>query len=1177
MPRWTTKQRAVIEHRGASLMVSAAAGSGKTAVMIQRILSLILEDGVDVDRLLVVTFTRAAAGEMKERLARALEESLARDPERAPRIRSQLEKLEDAAISTLHAFCGVLLKRYYALADLDPGFRLAAEDEVNLLWQQAAEDALEQLFAEEDADFMEAVRCWGGRDGRDMLEGIDRVYRHAMARPGGLSWAEDAAGLFEAAARNPEGSPAYAVLREVCRSSLGEAAVLNASALALAEEEGGPAHYAEALESDRQGIAASQDALEVGWQAAKAALSFAFAPLSRKRYADKERAEAVKALRSQVKDLVKEARTLLEEMEDAGRRLTPMIPAVRGLVKTVQRAAEVFAREKALRGILDFNDLEHKTLQILSQEAVREEVRALYRYVFVDEYQDTNGVQEAIVTAVASEDSLFCVGDVKQSIYRFRQADPTLFLARYARSSPMGEGTSQRVDLNQNFRSHPGILEAVNAVFSRIMSPELGDILYDDAAALYPGAPRPEEEDGDAPVHMALLREPDAGEDPLQALSRLEAQALYAARKIREGMTRPIWDGKLGAYRPARYGDFVILLRVVRGRAPVVANVLRAQGIPVVADGGEGYYDQTEVAQVLDCLAWIDHRERDLPLINTLHSGMGGFTMAELYRVRRAYPQEPSFCRAAVRYADEAEDTLAWRLGSFLRRGEAWRSLARQASVEEVIWRVLEDTGFYDWVGTLPGGDVRQGNLRLLAQKARTLSESWARNLYGFLSHVERVRDTQTQLAEAQLAREKEEMVQVLSIHKSKGLEYPVVILLGLEGQYNERDTTGDLLLHDALGLAPRSFFPRSRIKTENILHRAAAHQIRQEGLSELMRVLYVAMTRARERLILVGRCPDEKKMAAWARPVTPYSLAKGQVSLLDWLGPVALRAAGGEALAQAAGYEGLRISLQWPWEVCIQEASELPRETAPALETGKLLDAALHGAPDPRLLAAYQWRYPYSTYPLAGKTTATALLREDAKRWEKSFAWKELPLPLPHGEAGTALERGTWTHTLLEALRPGMDSAAQALEDLVARGLLPPAARDGVDLPGAQAFLESPLMGRIAGAAQVLREQPFVLEIRMDSLGLAVEEGGGTEERLVQGVIDLAFLEEDGWTLVDYKTNRIAEGEEARILAWYRPQLAVYREALVRLTGRPVKAAGLYLTRFKRFVWETESQGSRS
>lgn len=1160
MPRWTDKQQNVIDHRGASLMVSAAAGSGKTAVMVQRILELILRDGADVERMLVVTFTNAAAAEMKERIAKALEGAMRERPEEAARLRSQLDRLEDAAISTLHTFCNTLLHRYYSLVDLDPGFRLAAGEETDLMWQEAREDAMEALLEEKDPDFMAAMDCWGGREGNDMAQSVRRAYTYAMARPDGVGALERALETFIRTAEEPTGSPAYRYSLDRCIQILEHARELTRQALAITGEPDGPTPYTDALESDLRCIEAAIAALAEGAEAASVALSFGFAALSRKKGGSEELREAVKALRDKVKEHVKKARETVDAAAEGGERLLPMIPPLRGLVRAVARTAEAYAREKSLRGVLDFNDLEHRALDVLEVSAVRDELRDRYAYVFVDEYQDTNGVQEAIVTSVAREDNLFCVGDVKQSIYRFRQADPSIFLKRYDRSSPIGEGISQKIDLNRNFRSHPGILEGINALFSRIMSPQLGDIVYDADAALYPGAPRPEPEDAEPAVRLELFRQPDGEESELRELTKLEAQAVRAADMIAERMTRPMWDGKAGAYRPARYGDFAILLRVVRGKAAVVADVLRARGIPVVADGGEGYYDQIEVAQVLDCLAWIDHRERDLPLIHVLHSGMGRFTMEELYRVRRAYPEEDSFCRAAARYAAEAEDELSGRLGAFLTRGEAWRDHARHATVEEVIWQVLEDTGFYEWVGALPGGDVRQGNLRLLCRKARSLQDTWGRSLYGFLSHVERVRSTQTRLAEAQLAQEQGAMVQVLTVHRSKGLEYPVVFMMDLDSRINVSDSQEDILLHDELGIAARTYYRKARVRTPNMQYRAAAACIRQENLSEAMRVLYVAMTRPREQLILMGCLPREEAMRRWAEPITAYSLSSGEVTLMDWIAPVAARVAGGEELAELCGCEE-RIPLAYPWSVALRDR---PRPSADAEPMARVMDAvraALISAPDAALQAAYAWRYPYPSRPAAGKTTATAILKASQERQEVNFAWRELPEPMPRGEAGSALERGTWTHTLLEALRPGMGSAEQALEDLIAGGILPEEARRGVDIAGANAFLRDPLCGRIAAAEYVLREQPFVLETEPD-------EAGG-DPVLIQGVIDLAFLEAGGWVLVDYKTNRIRPGEEDELLAWYRPQLQVYRAALEKLTRRPVKAMGLYLTRLGKTVWE--------
>lgn len=1109
MPRWTEQQQAVIDTRGMSQMVSAAAGSGKTAVMTEHVIRLV-EEGVDIASMAIVTFTQAAAGEMRQRISDRLEAAM----ERKPRLRGQLERLDDAWISTFHALCTRIITRYGAVAQLPPGLTAASEEEQTLLWQDAIDDAMEAAFALKDPGLMLLARGWGGRDGRGVAAPVRQLYEYVMARPQGLSLLPQMAEAYARQAEHPEDSLWQQAVNEERARLLSACQSLLTQALALCHEPGGPAGYEKSLQDDLA-------ALNEGRR---------FQTLRGKRKSDNpELTRQAKALRDRAKALYEKRLLPLDDLNAAD--MDVMIPAVQALAELTQDTARRYALLKEERGVMDFSDMEHFALRALEQENVADELRDSFSMVLVDEYQDTNRVQEAILNRISRPDNLFTVGDVKQAIYGFRQAEPGLFLARCA----LPEDASRRMTrLSHNFRSAPGVVDFVNTVFGCLMTRERGGVDYTEAERLHCRAPRPDEEEPGPQVEFLLVgpAEEEDEEEPLAEMSRIEQQAMAAAEVIQKRMGRPIYDGKLGGFRTCRWSDFAILMRSRQGKTAPVAQVLEQQGIAAYALGGGGWSQQLEVEQTIDLLRLLDNRHRDLELMCVMRSAFGGFSLRELWAIRRAHPLGSYEAAAEDMACQEGE--LPRKTREFLSKLEAWREDARVLATPELIWKVLDESGYYDLLGALPGGDVRQGNLRLLMEKARALAGTRNQGLYGLLRHLERLAQGQGDTSLAITLPENADVVRVTTIHGSKGLEYPVVILMDLDKAMNNQGCNADRIqMDETMGFGLKALLVGQRRWHDTLSREAMAMASRRREISEEVRVLYVALTRARESLVLIGSAKGlDRKLKGWALPLEA-ALEAGEGCYLNWLGPILLRCSGAETLRERAGLSP-EPEFACPVRVTMEQAPRPRRLAMPPL--GSL------GEPDPQRMADFAWHYPYRT-GLPAKIAATDRVKP---------ADRVMTRPGPAGRF-TAAQRGTFTHQVLERLERDPVETARRLAE---QGLIPKEALAEIHYDWLEAWLQHPLWARAQSSSYLARELPFNLQL---SAMEALDEPDG-DPVMVQGVIDLAFLEGDQWVLVDYKTGDVLPGMEQAYLSHYAPQIKLYRLALERLTDRPVREAGLYI-----------------
>ena len=1130
MPNWTSEQLRAIEARGSNILLSAAAGSGKTTVLVERVLRLIADEGADVDRMLVVTFTRAAASDMRAKLSREL---TARAAAGDGRCRDQLLKLDGASISTLHAFCSDFLRTHFETAGVDPAFRVL-DDAVNArLVDEAMTQALEEAY---QAGGEALLALDYGRGPAGVRAAAELLLERMQDRPDPQAWLKEAARCDDARLALWQDE-----LKDAAKRSIGTALVHLRQALALP---GCPVHYANAIRADVEaltGMLALSDYDELfralsDFKTARAAGGRRSEPV------DEEALEAVKQLRDSAKDAL--AKIVLKQLnlavarEDAI-RLGGEIETLSGIAL---RASELYEAGKAEQSGLTYSDLEHRTLRALQDPDTARSVRERYDYVFVDEYQDTSDIQEALVRAICRADNLFMVGDVKQSISRFRLAEPRLFLDKYA-AYGRGEG-GLLLPLTRNFRSRKGILDFVNMVFERAMTGGASEITYDALARLNPGLPETEGTD----VSILLIDSnadvedaPAGSEAAIAVTEAMEREGALIAREIRRRMAE---DPTL------KFRDFAILTRSKATAFSAMMPVLLSQGIPAYADGQTGYFESVEILWLTSMLRLIANGRSDVELIAMLRSPAVGLTADELARIRIAHRNE-AYVDAARAYAEEYDDDTAKKLRTFFDLLKSWRLKLGSLSLGDFTRLVLDESGFYTYAGALPGGAQRQANLDQFVSSAAAFDGEFSGSLTRFLTYTEHLKQKGDGDA-AHLLGENDNVVRLMSVHKSKGLEFRVVFGAQLSKKYRVEKTSAPLLSHRDLGVGMSYFDPDLRTRRVTLSQAAILARQRREDAAEEMRILYVMLTRAQEQLVLVGTVKDaDRARSRWeALSASPFAAT----SHLDLV------------MAARCAAEAEVLPLYSDLDV-IPAGSIRVGEAAEAGEARRLFEDVMARPEDyaePELDAQLSWQYPNpedAKKPL--KLTASGLLRE-LEGPEELPALLERPTFLSEDATKmTGAERGTAYHRCMQLLDlKALDGlAGSALAEAVGkqldlcaeRRLLAEGQRDAVE-PGKLArFLESDVGLRLRSAGEVRREWPF--NVRLPAGDALTEEeaarfGGG--ELLVQGTVDCCFMEDGQWVLLDYKTDRTDDMDALR--AHYEKQLKVYALALERITGRPVK-----------------------
>ena len=1221
--KWTEEQRKVITLRDRNILVSAAAGSGKTAVLVQRILSKIMDPKrpVDIDRLLIMTFTRAAAGEMKERISNAIDQALYENPDNE-HLQKQATLIHNAQITTIDGFCSYIIRNYFHMVDLDPGYRTAEEGELKLLKEDVMKDLLEEAYEKADPKFLSLVECYAsGKSDDEIREMVYKLYNAAMSHPFPEEWLEECLNVYQV--ENIEDlrkTNWIRLLWETLDEKVIQAEALAESARRLCEEPDGPYIYEEALADDLnfwREIRRLKDTRDYD-KVAETLAGHMFAKLSAKRDSsiDPFKKEQAKELRDEEKEICKELSTkFFNQKEEI---LLELIACARepleGLTELTRQFKEAFSRKKREKNLLDFTDMEHFALRILVEKVDEEliptqaarELSEKYEEVMVDEYQDSNFVQELITTMVSGwvskRKNIFMVGDVKQSIYRFRLARPELFMEKY-HSYSLEDSEEQRIDLHKNFRSRAEVLNSVNYIFRQIMGEDLGGITYDDDNALYPGASFPEGEDPEFVRTEVLIVEKDGEEaqDEQEQKNAREMEALAIAQRIHRMIGKDrILDKETGEYREIRYGDIVILLRSATGWSETFSQVLSSRGIPVYSASRTGYFSAQEVVTLLNYLRVCDNPLQDIPLTGVLHSPIVGCTAQELAMLRSECPDGrvyDSIC-AYVEKAEEISEgnveklRLVQKLKLFLSQLTKFRDMAAYTPIHELILYILKDTGYGRYARAIPGGAQRGANLHMLVEKAMDYEKTSYRGLFNFIRYIEKLQKYEVDFGEVNRADAGSGAVQIMTIHKSKGLEFPVVFAAGMGKQFNFQDINAKFLIHPELGFGVDAIFPEKRLIVSAMQKQIIRRELKRESLGEELRVLYVALTRAKEKLIITGSMGN---IEAALRSVSRYMHSEETLLPLDvrseartywsYILPALVRHPAMKELLAEYGIFGR------PEKICEENADFLiSKVTLGELVQGEILDQT-----DAQLREAFfrEWdsekiydenirqvlkekfdfSYPYAYLrELPVKVSVSELKkRKYADEEEKESALYPEPemVQIVPGfisgerEVTQGAARGTAYHRVMECLDytrlDGIREIDGQIRTLVEGHKMSPQEGECIYRRDILGFAESELGQRMKRAAQdkkLYREQPFVMKVDRKELDAS---WSGDETVLVQGIIDAYFLEGEDIVLVDYKTDRIARGEENKLIERYKTQLEDYASALERMLHKKVKQKYIY------------------
>lgn len=1228
---WTEDQWKAIHATGQDILVAAAAGSGKTAVLVERIITKIIStsEPLDVDELLIVTFTNASAAEMRHRIGEALERAINENPT-SRHLRKQLALLNKASISTLHSFSLEVIRKYYYKIDIDPSFRIADVVEAQLLRDEVMEELLEDEYGKSENEAFYAFVDTFSNDRSDVaVQNIIRdVYDFSRANPAPSNYLQAMVKMYHVdAITKMEELPFIDILLFDVELQLEGARQLLEQALELTKQPGGPAPRAENYLHDLQFVDHLLHAKNESWASLYTAFqapSFLRVKVCKGDEYDKELLDQAQKLRDKAKGIV---RTVKEELfsrteESFIRDMKEMAPHVETLVALVESFSERFDLVKREKGLVDYSDLEHFCLQILAEEtdvAMPSEAGKSYqkqfKEVFVDEYQDVNMVQESIIKLVtnASEENgnLFMVGDVKQSIYRFRLAEPNLFLGKYQRFTANGEKAGLKIDLAKNFRSRKEVLAGTNFLFKQLMGVKVGEIEYNQEAELVLGASYPPEET--YPIELLLIDQKEEERAPIMQeendessfdfidleQSQLEARIMAAKIKKLISERKEVYNPKTNSAQPVKYRDIVILLRSMTW-APQIMEEFKEQGIPIYANLSTGYFEATEITIMMSLLKVIDNPLQDISLASVLRSPLVGLSEEELAKIRLEHRSGTYYeaIKSLTRKQPSQEiEQLHEKLQKFLELLGKWRTMARQGALSHLILQLYCDTRFIDFVGGLPGGKQRQANLRALYDRARQYEETSFRGLFRFLRFIERMRERGDDLGAARALGEQEDVVRLMTIHSSKGLEFPIVFVAGLARPFNLMDIRKAYMLDKELGFATKYIHAEKRISYPSLPQHAFKRKKKLEMLAEEMRVLYVALTRAKEKLYLTATMKDaEKTFAQWTQQqhanqtwlLKEYDRAEA-TSYLDWLGPALVRH---QDCTKIRGQ--VEISSTVPaaitnhesaWQIHVMKAEEMATVDMEQTDsTDDFMDKVYKGEIVPfespwKEMIGEQLSWNYGHQEAArhrSKQSVSEMKRQREMSDEESGhdfirSFSKPLLNRPHfmqSKVLTPAERGTAMHMVMQHLnfREPLTEATldRKLEEMVANELLTLEQRKAITPEEILSFFATDIGRRLIKANKVTREIPFSAAFPASTV--YSHWHGEDETILVQGIIDCLFEDEGGLVLLDYKTDAITdrfrggfEGAKPILLERYAVQIDLYARALEQILKKKIAEKYLF------------------
>lgn len=1219
--KWTNEQLQAIQEKDSNILVAAAAGSGKTAVLVERIIHKIIDEQMDIDKILVVTFTNAAASEMRERILEAIYKKLEENPENV-HLQRQIILLNKASICTIHSFCLDVIHNHFYEIDLPSNFKIADTAEIDLLKQEVLDDLFEQKYTENDKDFIELLENYTNYRGDEALqELVLKIYKFIQSSPFPLKWLQEKLELLKIEDKDISqtiwGKLIIQAVEDDIQESIMQLETVK-SKMALYPEM--TKFYQKICEDliilkDLQNYN-SWDELYIKL------LNFNFSKWPVDKKVTNDLKEDSKEIRDKVKKHIKEktAKLLSCSQEQAVKDLKIITPILEKLANLVTEFTKNFAEKKKEKNCIDFNDIEHFALKILLDEnnnptEVAKKYKEKFEEIAIDEYQDSNLVQEAILTSISKGNNIFMVGDVKQSIYKFRQARPELFLQKYDEYKNKEEKAQEdnlKIQLFRNFRSRQNILNITNLVFESIMSKELGDINYNENEYLNYGANYPEPEEiknyaGIAELDIIDLKEDESitafeGEEDEEEQERVEddvLEAKFVANKIQEILNSDymVFDKKQG-YRKIRPKDIVILLRATSNLSPIYEKELSDLELPVFSDTSGTYLDTVEIQTILSVLKIIDNPLQDIPLVVVLRSSICNFTDNDLITIRLT-DRNCNFYEALIKTRIIFDGDLKDKIESFLEKLEKWKSISQYMPLDEFIWQIYLDTGYYQYVGLLPNGAMRQANLKTLFEKAKQYEKASFKGLFNFIQFIDKLKKQNGDLASAKLIGENEDVIRIMSIHKSKGLEFPVVFLCNSHKKFNMQDLNDNILLHQDIGFGPTIMDTTKKIKYSSIAKDAIKLKMKQETLSEEQRILYVALTRAKEKLYITGRSKDFTKYVQDKNKVLEMyesenikldaKLMKKANSYLDWIMCVYLFNQGRTITLKGEQYklsDIITLNVSNKKDLLKTLAKE---EVVEQIDLKEKIGQILKNKSDEEnkkseqaLKELLEWKYDYivdTTLPT--KSSVTKIKQEKIKLEEilKGIESEEVeykksytPKFMQEDKKISNAEKGTLVHLCIQRLDERKDYELKDIQNmilnLVEKEIITKNEADAIDVNLIYQYTKSQLFEELRQAKEVHKEQPFYINI--PAKDVVSEAENSKKNILVQGIIDLYYIDKnDNLVLIDFKTDYISNEPNAKekILEKYKVQLEIYKTALEQALGRKVNKTAICLVKDEYYL----------
>jgi len=1175
---WNNEQWEAIYAKKAEILISAGAGSGKTAVLVERIIQKILQEQLNVDELLVLTFTEAAAAEMKQRIRTRIEDELIKQPSHK-HLSQQLNKISVAQISTFHAFCNQLIKNYYYLLDIDPAFKIADDIEVGILQDDVMEQLFDDLNEVEDLDFLFLSDCFNSDRHDEALKiMILKVYELARSNPEMIEWLKELPQLYDWDQQDLKSWTYYEELLNLIQPTLEEAnqGLEKAKQYAKKSEMMGNSHkYAsEIYGQDSAYLARLQEAKSHSYEELRESFystKLATFPRLHKSNFDEEMHVRSKAERDQFKkqlDKIKKQFFTYSNLSHE-KHFTKSKQVVEALVKYILQFHEKFQAAKKKQQLLDFSDLEWQTLRLLLEDnqptEVAKEIYQRFKEIMIDEYQDTNSMQERIVNAIAKVStpsiSIFMVGDVKQSIYRFRLAEPSIFQKKYQTFSQNPE-VGLKIDLMKNYRSHHQIIDSTNYIFKQIMDEPVGEINYDEAAMLKLGV----EGETDDLFNQSELQLIDKKqfEEETEDLSVIELEAHHIARTILNWIQeeREIYDRKKGIYRKITYQDIVILMRSL-SHVAIFQDVFRSYQIPLFTEQNTDLFDSIEIINLISCLKVIDNPYQDIPLVGLMRSPLFFFTEGELAKIKTAV-QATSFYERVFQYSKVGEDEfLKTKVKAFNEKIQYWRFESKLKSLSQLLGLIYEETLYYEFVLGLPHGTLRKANLDVFMDRARAYESRTKRGVYGFVNYIERMQSLGKHFGKAKTVTANENVIRIMSIHKSKGLEFPIVFISQIHKRFNQQDEMGNYVIHKKYGVAVKYIDPLLRLSQKTIAGNVVSALIHREMLAEEMRLLYVAMTRAKAKLIFTGVIDVEKKIKAYGTPASetsellPQSYRLQAKSYSDWVLPAIIR----HPSTQADIKEYLEVkprllmdTSSWKIKILMEPEALVSQADTQFQEAPK--------APKIDIEKQFYREYPYEPLlAISAKQSVSQRKEEESIQMFKGVP--ELKTAVIYDrpsfmkeETVTGAEVGTALHQFMQHVPLRTDFTLADLKSLrqrlIQQEILKEALASQINLEQVLTFTQSSIYGQLTNALQIKREVPFMTLVKL--------KDHEQSEILLQGVIDLLAEFEDHVWIIDYKTDFVKSftNQKGELKERYAVQMKYYSKAIKEIY--PSKKVSCYV-----------------